>query len=170
MKPFLNAKLAGLPRWAWAGLLIGGVGVGLYLHHRSSAETEETGESEELPGPQPQSLESYEGTEAGGGLQGLGVAGPVPQATVPVEAPRIPEGFTEALGGQGETIQSLANGVLEGQQATNDLAQSVIEAPTREIIREQMAGHAPKRKPSHKPPRKQPKQKAKPKPKKKKKH
>jgi len=170
MKPWMNTKMAGLPRWAWIGLLAGGLGVGLYLHHRSSAETEETGESEELPGPQPQTMEGYEGTEAGGGLQALGVAGPVPQATLPIEAPRIPEGFTDTLGGQGETIQSLSNGVLEGQQATDDLARSVIEAPTREIIREKMVGHSPSRKPSHKPPRKQPKQKPKPKAKKKKKH
>jgi len=170
----LTVKTAGLPRWAWLALLAGGVGVGLYLHSRN-AESEGEGEeeTEELPGAVPQSLDSYEGAESGGGLQALGVAGPVPQATVPVEAPYLPEGITDVLGGQNDTAQSLANGVLESNIATNELAAVLATrepAERQEIIREQMTGHAPTRKPHHKPPRAKPKHKPRPRPKAKGKH
>jgi len=159
--------MAGLPRWAWIALLTGGVGVGLYLHSRSSAEEESEGdeETEGFPQASPQSMESYEGTDTGGGLQALGVAGPTPQATVPVEAPYVPEGLTDVVAGQGDTIQTLSNGVLEGAISANELAGILAERePNREVIREQMVGHPPQRKPHHKPPRKKPHQKHKPKP------
>jgi uncharacterized membrane protein len=159
----MKSKVAGLPKWAWIAIIGGGVGVGLYLHSRrkKAEETEETSESESLPGAQPQTLESYEGTNAGGSLQGLGVAGPVPQATVPVESPVVPQGFVDTLGGQQETTQSLANGILESQQATDSLAQALAESPSREIIREQLTGGSHRRKPTHKPPAKHPKKKKK---------
>jgi hypothetical protein len=158
MKPFLNAKMAGLPRWAWGGLLIGGIAVGLYLKHSAAQKEENEGEeeSEQLPNAAPQTLSSYEGAEQGGSLQGLGVAGPTPQATVPVEAPFLPEGITDALTGQGDTIQSLSNGVLESNIAANELAGILAQRePTerKEIIRERI-GSAPKRKTHHKPPKK----------------
>jgi hypothetical protein len=151
MKPWLNTKTAGLPRWAWAALLAGGLAIGLYIHAANSVETEGEEETEELPSGRPQSLESYEGTETGGGLQALGVAGPTPQATVPVESPFIPEGFPETLGGQGDVIQGLANGVLEQGLASTELASALAERPQaeREVIREKMVGHAPERKPHH---------------------
>lgn len=149
--------MAGLPRWAWIGMIAGGVGVGLYLRTRHKEESSATSEeTEELPAT-PQTAASYEGTEAGGGLQALGVAGPVPQATVPVETPRIPEGFPETLGGQGDVISGLAGGIIESQQANDDLVAAMLEHPNKEIIRERMTGHPPKRKPHHKPPRKHPK-------------
>lgn len=154
MKPWLTAKTAGLPRWAWVALLTGGVGVGLYIHSRkkSEEETEATGESEELPTAQPQSLAAYEGTETGGGLQALGVAGPTPQATVPVESPFVPEAFPETLGGQGDVIQGLANGVIEQGAASTELAAALAERePEREIIREKMVGSPPTRRIHHKP-------------------
>lgn len=169
--PALKVKMAGLPRWAWLALLAGGVGVGLYLHAANTAETEGEGEeeSEELPAGSPQSLEGYEGTETGGGLQALGVAGPTPQATVPVESPVVPEGVTQTVEGQQDTIQSLANGVIESNLASSELARSLAERPapeapeapegSKEIIREKMVGHAPKRKVHHKPPRTKPKPK-----------
>lgn len=151
--------MAGLPRWAWIALIAGGVGVGLYLHSRNP-DTEETEETEELPGGRSQSLEEYEGTNAGGGLQALGVAGPVPQATVPIESPVVPEGFTDTIGSQADTIQGLANGVLEDAIAANELAGALaVREPNREIIREKMVGHPPKRKVHHKAPARKPKKK-----------
>lgn len=165
--------MAGLPRWAWIALLAGGVGVGLYLHSlNQESEGEGDEETEELPSASPQSLESYEGGDTGGGLQALGVAGPTPQATVPVEAPYLPEGITDVLSGQNDTTQALANGVLESNLASSELAGILATrepSERTEIIREQMAGHAPTRKPHHKAPAKKPKTKpkAKHKPKKK---
>jgi hypothetical protein len=164
MQPWLNTKMAGLPRWAWLALLAGGVGVGLYLRSLNQ-ETEGEGdeETEELPssGSNPQSMESMEG-ETGGGLQALGVAGPTPQATVPVETPYLPEGIDNVLAGQQDTTQSLANGVLESNIAAQELAGILAErGPQKEIIREKMVGHPPKRKPHHKPPRSKPKNKKK---------
>lgn len=160
MPPSLRVKTAGLPRWAWLGLLAGGIGVGLYLHSRNQSEGEEE-ETEELPNAAPQTLSSYEGGEQGGGLQALGVAGPTPQATVPVESPYVPEAFPETLGGQGDVIQSLSNGIIESNLASQELAGILAERePNKEIIREQMVGHAPVRKVHHMPPPRHPKKKA----------
>src|ERR1700744_2484132 len=130
MKQWMSVKMAGLPRGGWIALLTGGVGVGLYVHSRNSeaAEVEEGEGVEELPSAQD-SLQSYEGTEAPGSLQGLGLAGPQAASTVPVESPIVPEGFTGTIEGQtgtieaqGDTIQSLANGVLESNVASAELA------------------------------------------------
>jgi hypothetical protein len=138
--------------------------VGLYLHSRKSGEEENeaTEETESLPEASPQSLASFEGTESGGGLQALGVAGPTPQATVPVEAPFVPEGLTDVVSGQGDTIQTLSNGVLESAVSSNELASILAQRePNREVIREKMVGHPAKRKPHHTAPRKTPQQKRK---------
>jgi hypothetical protein len=162
----MTIKTAGLPRWAWMALIAGGLGVGLYMHSRNSeAEAVEEGEGyEEEPSAPQNSLQSYEGTEAAGSLQGLGLAGPAATSTIPVENPTVPEGVTGTIEGQtdtisaqGETIQGLANGVLEENVATTQLASALAERPANtEIIREQLAGHAPKRATNHKPPNKLP--------------
>lgn len=162
----MGAKTAGLPHWAWIALLTGAIGVGIYIHSRNSeAEEVEEGEGyEEEPSAPQDSLQSYEGTEAAGSLQGLGLAGPAAASTIPVENPTVPEGVTGTIEGQtdtisaqGETIQGLANGVLEENVATTQLASALAERPANtEIIREQLSGHAPKRAVSHKPPKKLP--------------
>lgn len=166
MKQWMGAKTAGLPHWAWIALLTGAIGVGIYIHSRNSeAEEVEEGEGyEEEPSAPQDSLQSYEGTEAAGSLQGLGLAGPAAASTIPVENPTVPEGVTGTIEGQtatiatqGETIQGLANGVLEQNEATTSLAATLAERPANtEIIREQLTGHAPKRSPSHKPPKRLP--------------
>lgn len=159
MKPFLAGKTAGLPRWVWLALLGGGVGLGLYLRNRSTGEPVTEEEVEE--GPEiPESLsEEYAGTETAGGLQALGVPGPVSGGVTPIQTPYVPEGFTEVIGGQGETITSLANGVLESQTATSAVAQTLAERePGREIIRERIGSQATRK------PHKLPPKKAKPKP------
>lgn len=156
----LQGKVGGLPKWMWLVLLGGGVGVGLYLRSRpSEPASEEVAEETEVP-VAPDTMGAYEETSAAGGLQALGIAGPVAGRSYPVEAPFVPEGFTEVIGTQGETIQSLSNGVLETAGYQADTVASLLEnrPQDREIIRERI-GHTPTRKPSHKPP-------AKPKPKK----
>lgn len=161
---WLQAKTAGLPRWAWITALGGAVVLGLYLRSRNAEGENELEEEEEI---EPSSeLEGYDGTEQGTGLAAAGLIGPAAGQVVPVEAPFLPEGFTELLGQQGA-----AN--VEAQQAIAGLAQAALEREPSErveVINERApsesnagtGGGAPKRKPSHKAPAKQkkpPKQK-----------
>lgn len=154
MKPFLQAKTAGLPRWAWLTLLAGGIGFGLYMRHRSSSEPEVEEAMEEQGFEVPENIhEEYGGTESAGGLQALGVPGPVSGGLTPIQTPYVPESLPEIITSQGETVGALANGVIENQNATTQLATAILERePPKEIIREKIGGPA-KRQPVHKPPK-----------------
>jgi len=151
---WLQVKTAGLPRWAWITAFGGAVVLGLYLRSRSAGEDELEEEEEIEPSSE---LEGYDGTEQGTGLAAAGLIGPAAGQVVPVEAPFIPEGFTELL-----TSQGAAN--VEAQQAIAALAQSALErepGERTEVIREaapsesnaSTGGGPPKRKPVHKAPK-----------------
>lgn len=164
---WLQVKTAGLPRWAWITMFGGAVVLGLYLRNRNAANENELEENEET---EPSSeLEGYDGTEQGTGLAAAGLVGPAAGQVVPVEAPFLPEGFTELL-----TSQGAAN--VEAQQAIANLAQSALEREPGErveIIHERdpgeskqgqglTGGGAPKKKPAHKPAQKKGKKPVKP--------
>jgi hypothetical protein len=68
MPPFLAAKTLGLPRWAWAGMLVGGVGLGLYLRHKNSASEPEEETSEEGPKNSGSLVPPAAPIESGGGV------------------------------------------------------------------------------------------------------
>jgi len=150
---WLQVKTAGLPRWAWITALGGAVVLGLYLRNRNAGTEDELEETEEI---EPSSeLESFDGTAQGPGLAAAGLVGPAAGQVVPVEAPFIPEGFTDLL-----TSQGAAN--VEAQQAIAGLAQAALEREPGErveVIHERdpgesnqgvTGGGAPKKKPSHK--------------------
>lgn len=163
---WLKIKTAGLPRWAWVSLLSGGVILGLYLRSRNASETEP--EEEEEINPEETGLESYDGTETAGSLGSVGLAGPAAGQVVPVEAPFLPEGFTDLLAQQGaanveaqQAIAQLASDALNREP--NERIETVVEREPYESKQGMTGGGAPKRKPHHKPPKK-PKQKKQKKP------
>lgn len=152
---WLKLKTAGLPRWAWLALFGGAVGVGLYL--RSRSEPPETGQEEEEEEPEETGLESFNGTESAGGLAAAGLVGPAQASITPVEAPFLPEGFTDLLTEQGRSNVEAQQ--IIGQLASDALAREPSERV--EIIHERepnesnqgvTGGGAPKRKPHHKAP------------------
>lgn len=108
---WLKIKTAGLPRWAWVMLFSGAVITGLYLRHKSE-ENSEPEETEEEP-LYNDSLAGYNGTESAGGLAAAGLIGPAQGQVVPVEAPYLPEGFTEVFGQQSEALQALIGALSE---------------------------------------------------------
>ena len=158
---WLKIKNAGLPRWAWISLLSGGVILGLYLRNRNATETEPEEEEEKTP----EGLEEqYEGTETAGSLGSIGIAGPAGQQIVPVEAPFLPEGFTDLLAQQGmanveaqQSIAQLASDALAREPS--ERVETIVEREPSTSDQGVTGGGAPKRKPHHKPPKK-----AKPKP------
>jgi len=133
--------------------------VGLYLRHRSH-ETEEPEEVAEEPEYGEDSLASYEGTDAAGGLAAAGLIGPAQGQITPVEAPYIPQGFVDIFESQGETLESAIGALSEREPGER------VESNT-EVIHERdpaessqgLTGGGPRRKkPHHKAPKK-PKQK-----------
>lgn len=180
MEQWLKVKTAGLPRWAWLAILGGAVGVGIYLRIRS--QEEEFGPEEEGVEEPEEGLSQYEGTEQAGGLAAAGLVGPAQGQITPVEAPVIPEGITDIIGAQNETLTN-ALGALsaqepgerveterttevegEGQAERENIRKE--EREEREKLRHHHAltgGGSPKRKPHHKPPRKPKQKKAAPK-------
>lgn len=157
---WMKIKSAGLPRWAWVSLFSGAVVVGLYLRHRSQ-ETEEPEESEEEPEYGEDSLASYDGTDAAGGLAGAGLIGPAQGQVLPVEAPYIPQGFVDIFESQGETIGALAE--REPGERVESTTEVIHERDPSESSQGLTGGGAPKTKPHHKAkPKAKPKKKAKP--------
>lgn len=148
-------KSAGLPRWAWVSLFSGAVLVGLYLRHRSQ-ETEEPEEGEEEPEYGEDSLASYEGTDAAGGLAAAGLIGPAQGQVLPVEAPYIPQGFVDIFESQGETIESLAE--REPGERVESSTEVIHERDPAESSQGLTGGGPRRKKPHHKAPKK-PKQK-----------
>lgn len=153
-------KSAGLPRWAWVSLFSGAVLVGLYLRHRSQ-ETEEPEETGEEPEYGEDSLASYEGTDAAGGLAAAGLIGPAQGQVLPVEAPYIPQGFVDIFESQGETIQTLSD--REPGERVETTTEVIHERDPSESSQGLTGGGPTKRKPHHKAPKK-PKQKKQKKP------
>lgn len=130
--------------------------LGLYLRQRSAPETEPEEEEEATP----EGLESYDGMEAAGGLGSVGVAGPAGQQIVPVEAPFLPEGFTDLLAQQGmanveaqQSIAQLASDALNREPS--ERVETIVEREPSTSDQGVTGGGAPKRKPHHKPPKKQ---------------
>lgn len=122
----LKGKVAGLPKWAWAVIIAGGVIGGYYLYSRSKASSEEsevegaTGEASPMSpeyAPGTSALNQYAETEAGGGLQALGVPGPQPVATTPIAEPYLPSGVEGTISSGNELSSHLAEGILAEQQA-----------------------------------------------------
>jgi len=161
---WLKVKTAGLPRWAWISLLSGGVILGLYLRSRNASETEPEEEEEQTP----EGLESYEGTETASSLGSVGLAGPASGQVVPVEAPFLPEGFTDLLAQQGaanvEAQQSIAQLASDAiNREPSERVETIVEREPSESNQGVTGGGAPKRKPHHKAPKKhKPKQHKKP--------
>lgn len=117
MPPWLSAKTAGLPRWAWALMLTGAVGVGLYLRSRPSAESED------------ESVDPFTGADGGGTTGPLALAGPSQGQLTPVESPYIPEGIVNTV----EQLSILASelGATLGQRQEREIEQAPQEkAPT----------------------------------------
>jgi uncharacterized protein YdcH (DUF465 family) len=134
MNSFLKAKTAGLPRWAWVALAGGGIALGLYLRHRSTAAAAEAGTTEEGEGEYPENPPVGEAYAGEGGLGGAGLYGsPAGSTLSPVETPYVPEGFTKTLESQNTTISDLF-GYIKEHPAENN---------TVEIIREGGGGGAP---------------------------
>lgn len=91
MPTWLTTHFAGLPRWAWASLLVGGLGLGLYLRHHSAGAS--------ASGPEPA---GYLNTgqlappaapieNAGSGVSSVGGIYSSPPRPVPGEAIPLPE-------------------------------------------------------------------------------
>lgn len=93
---FLRAKTFGMPRWAWMGLLAGGIAVGLYLRQRQVAAEEEMmdADADALAFPDEDTLAGYSDEP---GLAGVGVAGPAGGSVIPVTSPVLPEGLGELI-------------------------------------------------------------------------
>jgi hypothetical protein len=145
----MKIKSAGLPRWAWVSLFSGAVLVGLYLRHRSQ-ETEEPEEGEEEPSYSEDSLASYEGTDAAGGLAAAGLIGPAQGQVLPVEAPYIPQGFVDIFESQGETIGALAE--REPGERVEDTTEVIHERDPAESSQGLTGGGPTRKKPHHKAP------------------
>lgn len=129
---FLQTKQFGMPRWAFLALIVGGVGLGLYLRSRQRAAemSDEEAESEIVP------EDAYMGELAplDPGLEGAGIlAGPSGGSVVPVTTPTIPEGFPEIFDVLGLTIGDLALSNSDGALALAD---------QNTILTEQLAGLA----------------------------
>lgn len=90
---FLRGKMFGMPRWAFLGLLAGGLVLGLYLRMRSAGEEEVPPEDEEYV--EPYADDPIVDPDAGAGY---GILGPSQGQVVPVETPLIPEGFETIIG------------------------------------------------------------------------
>lgn len=151
MNQWLQAKTAGLPRWAWVALLGGGVAFGLYLRHRNSEEPEET---EEEPTAAEGSLEGYEGTESAGGLAAAGLVGPAQGQITPVEAPYIPEGFVDIFQSQSETTQDLIGALAEREPGERVETIREVEPIGEGNNQGVTGGGPPKKKPHHGAPKK----------------
>jgi hypothetical protein len=122
MPPALSAKLAGLPRWAWLGILSSGLLLGLYLRNRQQA-ADAAGDT--APDVTDQSTVDGSGDPSVG--FGSALVGAEPAGVVPVDSPVIPEGFPEVFQVLGSAVESLS-----GSNAT--LAQSAIEGRTQVAV------------------------------------
>lgn len=156
MNQFLKAKTAGLPRWAWIMILGGALTLGVYLRSRDKGET--PGEEEEEISPDESSLAYYEGLEPAGGLAAAGLVGPPPGSVVPVETPMLPEGITDIITSQGESLDTLIGALAEREPPerveTETTTEVIHERDPTESAQGLTGGGAPKRKPHHKPPKK----------------
>ncbi len=137
----------------------GAIVLGLYLRSRSNSEEEpETEEEQEIADGE---LGAFEGTDTAGGLAAAGLVGPAQGQITPVEAPYLPEGITDVLQGQQQTIAELGAKeptVVEGPERVE--SETVIEKENTPVV---TGGGAPQRKPHHrKPGHKKPKAKHKP--------
>lgn len=119
MKPFLKAKTAGLPRWAWITLFSGAIIVGLYLRTRSGDDTEDV-EAEGIEGAAPGSLGFYNGTESAGGLAAAGLVGPVGTESIPVQTPYLPEGVVDIIESLGTTIGELGGYIVQDRESARE--------------------------------------------------
>jgi hypothetical protein len=99
MNSWFKVKTAGLPRWAWGGIVGGALVLGLYLRSRSNSESEPSAEP-----PTESGLGAYNETEGGAGLAAAGLIGPASSTMVPVQTPFLPEGIVDILTGLGEII------------------------------------------------------------------
>lgn len=128
MPPFMKVKTAGLPRWAWALMLTGAIGAGLYFRSRSNVREVETEQGE--------SLEALEGTPAATGLATAGLVGPAQGQVVPVEAPYIPEGLTDAIASLTDLTASMGAYLGKAIESNNETKVETITgggAPTEPV-------------------------------------
>lgn len=150
MNQFLKAKTAGLPRWAWLAIIGGALALGLYLRSQDTGEVEEEGEIE----PDESELAYYEGLEPAGGLAAAGLVGPPAGQLVPVETPMLPEGITDIIGTQGQSLDTLIGALAEREPPERVESETTVEViherdPT-ESAQGVTGGGPPKRKPHHK--------------------
>lgn len=108
---WLQGKMFGMPRWAWIGLMVGGIGVGLYLRSRSAAE--DTLATDELePEQYDLPLDTMAGNLDDPGLAGsLETVGPAAGSVVPYASPTIPEGYPETFGVLGDVVNVLGEAI-----------------------------------------------------------
>lgn len=108
MKQWMKATQLGLPRYVWAILLAGGLGVGLYIRARSGGEPD----PDEGYDPGYTDTMAYSG-QMEGGLVGAGVIGPAPGALTPVQTPFLPEGVTDVISDLSLVTSNLADTVAD---------------------------------------------------------
>lgn len=112
MNEFLKAKTAGLPRWAWAVMLTGAVGLGLYLRSKSTRS-----EIEEVDGERLETLGSNEGAP---GLAAAGLVSTPIAGITPVEAPYIPEGFIDMFASLTDLAKELGSTISNINQTNKE--------------------------------------------------
>lgn len=115
---WMKGDMFGMPRWAWFGLLAGGLALGLYLRARSAAQEaaiEEEAAGGELDAPLALSPEADFSNAAAmtPGLAGVGVLGPPGGMVHPVTTPIIPEALTDLLGVLGGGTTDFATAIGE---------------------------------------------------------
>lgn len=151
---WFKGSIFGMPRWAWIGLLVGGVGVGLYLRSRSAAEdtlaTDEL-EPEQIDVPQDTMLGSLDDPGLAGSLE---TVGPAAGSVVPYASPTIPEGYPETFGILGDVVNVLGEAIAGLGRPAQTLPSGTTDS-TKPDKKPKPGGGGPPRRPDNKrPPKK----------------
>ena len=152
---WFKGSIFGMPRWAWIGLLVGGVGVGLYLRSRSAAEdtlaTDEL-EPDQIDVPQDTMLGSLDDPGLAGSLE---TVGPAAGSVVPYASPTIPEGYPETFGILGDVVNVLGEAIAGLGRPQQTLPSGADAAKPDKPKKDRPGGGGPPRRPDNKrPPKK----------------
>jgi hypothetical protein len=100
----LHGKIGGLPTWAWGLVLLGGLGVGLYLRRRGGSPT---------AGAVPTSTAGLLGAAGGGGSDGAGSAGSITGGIDPMLAQLVADS-NSALVNESGVLAGLTGQAVDG--------------------------------------------------------